>query len=308
MLVVYHARAADTAPSSRASTPCSPGPCLPGRTAPAADRSRRAREICAGRRRTIRRRRRSTGRVGRWPGRSRWRTRRPPSCHQPCVRPVSSRSFAGSLKKIWQETAKTCASAKPSSSGARKSGSTRMSLLSSTTIRSSRRGIPRSIRRRSPDSSVERHQLHFAESAARTNSALPSVEPLSTTTISLPGLPASASTTDGRYFSSKSLPFQLGITTEAARVRGARIVRAAFAGDAPKASHSKIGDRQRQGADRHQERREQQQRQRAQQAFQEGHVISARRSAGPSRPHVRPSCTQRDAANQWPAAGEPARA
>ncbi len=59
---------------------------------------------------------------GRRPRPTRWRTRSAPSCHQPWVRPVSSRAFAGSLKKIWQETAKTAGSAKPSSSGARKSG------------------------------------------------------------------------------------------------------------------------------------------------------------------------------------------
>src|ERR1022692_3409984 len=64
----------------------------------------------------------------------RWRTRRPPSCHQPCVSPVSSRSLAGSVKKIWPATANTSASLKPSSRGARKSGATRMSLFSSTTI------------------------------------------------------------------------------------------------------------------------------------------------------------------------------
>ena len=38
-------------------------------------------------------------------GSMRWRTRKPPSCHQPCVSPVSSRSLFGSAKKIWQETA-----------------------------------------------------------------------------------------------------------------------------------------------------------------------------------------------------------
>src|ERR1039458_1738540 len=47
------------------------------------------------------------------------------------------------------------------------------------------------------------------------NSALPSVEPLSTTTISLAGLAASAATTEGRNFASRSLAFQVGITTEA---------------------------------------------------------------------------------------------
>ncbi len=38
--------------------------------------------------------------------------------------------------------------------------------------------------------------------------------------ISLAGLPDIASTTEGRYFSSRSSPFQLGMTTLAASVRG----------------------------------------------------------------------------------------
>ncbi len=45
--------------------------------------------------------------------------------------------------------------------------------------------------------------------------ALPSVDPLSTTMISLSGWPLSASMIEGRYRSSRSRPFQLGITTEA---------------------------------------------------------------------------------------------
>src|SRR3954447_12174329 len=51
------------------------------------------------------------------------------------------------------------------------------------------------------------------------NSALPSVEPLSTTRISLRPI---ASMMDGRYFSSRSLPFQFGITTDA-RVRSGAV-------------------------------------------------------------------------------------
>src|SRR5258706_9076658 len=47
------------------------------------------------------------------------------------------------------------------------------------------------------------------------------MDPLSTTTISFAGFPASAATTLGRYFSSRSRPFQLGITTLTASVRGA---------------------------------------------------------------------------------------
>ncbi len=45
---------------------------------------------------------------------------------------------------------------------------------------------------------------------SRRNSALPSSEPLSTTMISFSGLPASASTTEGRYFARRSRPFQFG--------------------------------------------------------------------------------------------------
>ena len=56
--------------------------------------------------------------------------------------------------------------------------------------------------------------------ASRTNSALPSVEPLSTTMTSLPGCRDIAATTEGRYFSSRSRPFQFGITTEALDVFG----------------------------------------------------------------------------------------
>jgi len=149
----------------------------------------------------------------------RWRTRSPPSCHQACVSPVSSRSFFGSLKKIWQETAKTCGSAKPASSGARKSSATRMSLFSSTTMSFDAA--------RNPAFDPPPNPRFFSSgtsftcgNAVRTNSALPSLEPLSTTTISLAGLAASAPTTEGRYLARRSLPFQLGITTEAALDRG----------------------------------------------------------------------------------------
>jgi hypothetical protein len=119
----------------------------------------------------------------------------------PATSPASGRSLraacCGSLKKIWQETANTCGSAKPSSSGARKSGSTRMSLFSSTTMsffaaRNPAFEPPPKPRFRSSASSFT------CGNAARTNSALPSVDPLSTTTISLAGLPASAATTEGR--------------------------------------------------------------------------------------------------------------
>ena len=51
-------------------------------------------------------------------------------------------------------------------------------------------------------------------------STLSSVDPLSTTMISFAGLPATAASTDGRYFSSRSRPFQFGITTLADRPAG----------------------------------------------------------------------------------------
>src|SRR5690242_9429211 len=59
------------------------------------------------------------------------------------------------------------------------------------------------------------------------NSTLPSAEPLSTTITSLSGWPAAASTTETRYFSSRSLPFQFGITIEAEVARGGAEVDAA---------------------------------------------------------------------------------
>ena len=152
-------------------------------------------------------------------GSMRWRTRKLPSRHQPCVRPVSSRTLWGSMKKIWQETAKTAASAKPSRSGARKSGATRMSLLSSTTIPFAAARMPAFDPPPKPRLAGSAITLTRGNAAARYDT-LPSVEPLSTTTISLAGLPASASTTEGRYFSRRSLPFQLGITTEAAAGTG----------------------------------------------------------------------------------------
>ena len=58
----------------------------------------------------------------------------PPSSHQPCVSPVSTRFFAGSERKIWHATANTFSSVKPSSSGCRNPGSTRISLFSKTTM------------------------------------------------------------------------------------------------------------------------------------------------------------------------------
>src|ERR1019366_5572424 len=107
------------------------------------------------------------------------------------VRPVSSRSLFGSVKKIWQETVKTSGSRKPSSSGARKSGATRMSLFSRTTMVTSGK-------------------------VSRRKSALPSADPLSTTRIWLAGLPASAVRTLGMYLARRSFPFQFGMTMVAA--------------------------------------------------------------------------------------------
>src|ERR1017187_3657166 len=147
-------------------------------------------------------------------GSMRWRTRSAPSCHQLCVRPVSSRSLAGSLKKIWQETEKTSGSLKPSRSGAMKPASTRISLFSRTTMSLEAARKPALEPPPKPRLAGSARSLTCGN-AERTNSALPSEEPLSTTTISLAGLAASAATTEGRNFASRSLPFQLGMTTEA---------------------------------------------------------------------------------------------
>jgi hypothetical protein len=113
-----------------------------------------------------------------------------PSDHQAWVRPVSSRCLAGSGKKIWQETAKTSGSVKPSRSGWRKSGSDAHVAVEQdddVVFRGLEAGI-----RAAAEAQVFRQgdAGGLRGSAARTNSALPSVEPLSTTMISLPGWPA----------------------------------------------------------------------------------------------------------------------
>src|ERR1035441_7369372 len=144
----------------------------------------------------------------------RWRTRRLPSCHQPCVRPVSSRSLAGSVQYMWQETANTSASPKPSSRGARKSAATRMSLFSSTTISFLAARNPALEPPPKPRFSGRARTVTSGK-LARRKSTLPSVEPLSTTRISLAGFPASAVRMLGMYLASRSFPFQLGMTTVA---------------------------------------------------------------------------------------------
>src|ERR1035441_90012 len=144
----------------------------------------------------------------------RWRTRRLPSCHQPCVSPVSSRSLAGSVKKIWQATANTSASLKPSSRGARKSGATRMSLFSSTTI--SFLAARNTALEPPPNPRFSAWSIPVTSgNLPRRKPALPSLEPLSTTRISLAGFPASATRMLGMYLASRSFPFQLGMTTVA---------------------------------------------------------------------------------------------
>src|ERR1035441_2628967 len=141
----------------------------------------------------------------------RWRTRRLPSCHQPCVRPVSSRSLAGSVKKIWQATANTSVSLKPSSKGARKSAAPRMSLFSRTTISFLAARNPALEPPPNPRFSGRARTVTSGK-LSRRKSALPSLEPLSTTRISLAGFPASATRMLGMYLASRAFPFQLGMT------------------------------------------------------------------------------------------------
>src|ERR1017187_859402 len=144
----------------------------------------------------------------------RWRTRRPPSRHQPWARPVSSRSLFGSAKKISQETAKTSGSRKPSSSGARKSGATRMSLFSRTTTSFLAARKPAWEPPPKPGF-CDRARTVTSGKVSRRKSALPSADPLSTTRIWLAGLPASAVRTLGMYLARRSFPFQFGMTTVA---------------------------------------------------------------------------------------------
>ena len=126
---------ADTEPSSRASRPDSRGRCLPDRTARAVRRSRRAPETSCGRTRRSRRRRRSRDRA-RWiSGSMRCRTRRPPCCHQPSVRPVSSRSLFGIGKEDLAGDGEHLVVGEAVQQRLRENPrSTRMSLLSSTTM------------------------------------------------------------------------------------------------------------------------------------------------------------------------------
>ena len=151
--------AAGTTPSTRASTPCIPSRCLPDRTARAHDRTRPARGTCAGRKRRIRRRRRSRDTdpviAASIPMPHAQATVLPPAL-------ASGRSlraaFAGSLKKIWQETAKTSGSRNPSSRGARNPWSTRMSLFSSdhdVVLRRAKAGV-----RSTTEAEVLRKQQH----------------------------------------------------------------------------------------------------------------------------------------------------
>ncbi len=88
---------------------------------------------------------------------------------QPALLPPALRKagllaqLAGSVKKIWQATANTFSSANPSSSGARKSLSTRISLLSSTTMSCSR--LAKAFVRSAAESEIflERDQPYLRE-------------------------------------------------------------------------------------------------------------------------------------------------
>ena len=73
-------------------------------------------------------------------------TRSPPFSHHACVNPVSSRSFSGSLKKIWHDTANTFSSANPASSGAKKSAATRANVANLLLARAHARQREWSIR------------------------------------------------------------------------------------------------------------------------------------------------------------------
>ena len=154
----------------------------------------------------------------------RCRTRSPPFSHHPCVNPVSSRNFAGSLKKIWHDTANTFSSANPSSSGRRKSAATRMSLLSSTTISFVAARNPAFDPPPNPMFVWFRITRTVGNRSAR-NSADPSVLASSTTITSFP---SAAAITLGRYFSSRSRPFQFGITMLALVTSGRTSAASAF--------------------------------------------------------------------------------
>ena len=139
----------------------------------------------------------------------------PPFTQRPIASPVSSRRLLGSEKNICAVTEKIRESRKPSMSGCRKSGSTRISLFSRTTMSFlaalTAAFEPPPKPRLRPISSTRTE----GNSRAR-NSTVPSSDALSTTRISWFGCAAAALTTDGRLRARCSFPFQVGITTVAA--------------------------------------------------------------------------------------------
>ncbi len=156
-------------------------------------------------------------------GSMRWRTRSPPSCHQPCVRPVSSRSLAGSLKKIWQETANTsrvaeafeqAAPGNPAPPAYRCSAGRRCRCVAARNA-----GVGAAAE---AQVARQRQHLDLRKRAGRRTPRCHRSEPLSTTMISLSGLPARRRSPRADTSASRSLPFQLGITTERRAALAAR--------------------------------------------------------------------------------------
>ena len=158
----------------------------------AADRSRPARETSRGRTRRSRRRRRSRDRGRRSASSMRCRTRRPPSSHQPCVRPVSSRRLAGIAEKDLAGDGEDFVVGEAVEQRREEIG-----LDAHVAVQQHDDVVPRGAKA-GVRSAAEAEILSAAPrpspagKCSRRNSALPSVEPLSTTMISFSGLPASA--------------------------------------------------------------------------------------------------------------------
>ncbi len=188
VLVVDAALRLRRAPASRASrrgTRARRPRCRPARTPPR--RSPRAPGTSRGRRRTRRRRRRRSGRGARRASGRGGRGGGRPSSSLACTLPVSQRGLFLSMKSIWHETPKASGSSSMASrSGAMKSGSTTMSLLSMMTVGCRLSRAPRLVAPAKPSlvgSGISRTSGNSAATHSRVSSSLP----LSTTMISPPG-------------------------------------------------------------------------------------------------------------------------
>ena len=155
----------------------------------------------------------------------------PPSSHQPCVRPVSSRSLLGSLKKIWQETAKTFAIGEAFEQRREEVG--RHAHVAVEQHDDVVPGCAEAGVRAAAEAEIrgQRQHLHRGKCLAHELGAAVGRAVVDHDDLRSPDCRESASMTEGRYRSSRSRPFQLGMTT-----RGGAVVRRVSDGGAVRPS------------------------------------------------------------------------